>query len=126
VIKSLSTRPPCAIAGPVVPPAAHRCTRQHPARRATWHPPRCVQLAIERAPHHRPRLPEDQRPVRPARIGRTCAPPAQLCIDLTTQLLKAHNTDGYETVWFYQRLSAACANTQGHEESSRNSGGNWY
>jgi hypothetical protein len=24
------------------------------------------------------------------------------------QLLTARGTDGYETVWFYQRLSAAC------------------
>ena|SRR5690242_5754000 len=50
-------------------------------------------------------------PSSPARVGRTCAPPAPPYIDLTTQLLKAHNTDGYETAWFYQRLSAACANT---------------
>jgi hypothetical protein len=25
------------------------------------------------------------------------------------QLLTARGTDGYETVWFYQRLAAACA-----------------
>ena len=30
-------------------------------------------------------------------------------MDLATQLLTARGTDGYETVWFYQRLSAACA-----------------
>jgi len=30
-------------------------------------------------------------------------------VDLATQLLKAPSSDGYETVWFYQRLSAACA-----------------
>lgn len=30
-------------------------------------------------------------------------------IDLAVQLLTARGTDGYETVWFYQRLSAACA-----------------
>jgi hypothetical protein len=30
-------------------------------------------------------------------------------VDLATQLLKAPASDGYETVWFYQRLSAACA-----------------
>ena len=30
-------------------------------------------------------------------------------VDLATQLLTARGTDGYETVWFYQRLSAACA-----------------
>jgi hypothetical protein len=30
-------------------------------------------------------------------------------VDLATQLLHARGTDGYETVWFYQRLSAACA-----------------
>jgi hypothetical protein len=30
-------------------------------------------------------------------------------VDLATQLLNAPNSDGYETVWFYQRLSAACA-----------------
>ena len=30
-------------------------------------------------------------------------------VDLALQLLTARGTDGYETVWFYQRLSAACA-----------------
>jgi len=30
-------------------------------------------------------------------------------VDLATAILHARNTDGYETVWFYQRLSAACA-----------------
>lgn len=30
-------------------------------------------------------------------------------VDLAAQLLTARGTDGYETVWFYQRLSAACA-----------------
>jgi hypothetical protein len=30
-------------------------------------------------------------------------------IDLAVALLTARGTDGYETVWFYQRLSAACA-----------------
>ena len=30
-------------------------------------------------------------------------------VDLATQLLHTRGTDGYETVWFYQRLSAACA-----------------
>ena len=31
-------------------------------------------------------------------------------VDLAVQLLQARGgTDGYETVWFYQRLSAACA-----------------
>ena len=30
-------------------------------------------------------------------------------VDLAMQLLHARGTDGYETVWFYQRLSAACA-----------------
>ena len=30
-------------------------------------------------------------------------------VDLATALLTAHGTDGYQTVWFYQRLSAACA-----------------
>jgi hypothetical protein len=29
--------------------------------------------------------------------------------DLGTALLTARGTDGYQTVWFYQRLSAACA-----------------
>jgi hypothetical protein len=29
--------------------------------------------------------------------------------DLAVTLLRARNTDGYETVWFYQRLSIACA-----------------
>jgi hypothetical protein len=29
--------------------------------------------------------------------------------DLAVQLLTARGTDGYQTVWFYQRLSAACA-----------------
>jgi hypothetical protein len=43
-------------------------------------------------------------------------------IDLTPRLLKAHNTHGYETAWFCQRLSAACANTRSRR-SSRNSGG---
>ena len=31
-------------------------------------------------------------------------------VDLATALLTARGTDGYQTVWFYQRLSAACAN----------------
>ena len=30
-------------------------------------------------------------------------------VDLATALLTARGTDGYQTVWFYQRLSAACA-----------------
>jgi hypothetical protein len=30
-------------------------------------------------------------------------------VDLAMQLPHARYTDGYETVWFYQRLSAACA-----------------
>lgn len=30
-------------------------------------------------------------------------------VDLAMALLTARGTDGYETVWFYQRLSAACA-----------------
>ena len=30
-------------------------------------------------------------------------------VDLAVQLLNARGTDGYQTVWFYQRLSAACA-----------------
>jgi len=30
-------------------------------------------------------------------------------VDLATQLPHARYTDGYETVWFYQRLSATCA-----------------
>ncbi len=30
-------------------------------------------------------------------------------VDLATALPTARGTDGYETVWFYQRLSAACA-----------------
>ena len=30
-------------------------------------------------------------------------------VDLATQLLHTRGTDGYETVWFYQRLSDACA-----------------
>ena len=30
-------------------------------------------------------------------------------VDLATALLTAHGTDGYQTVWFYQRLSDACA-----------------
>ena len=30
-------------------------------------------------------------------------------IDLAVALRTARGTDGYETVWFYQRLSAACA-----------------
>ncbi len=30
-------------------------------------------------------------------------------VDLAVQLRTARGTDGYETVWFYQRLSAACA-----------------
>jgi hypothetical protein len=32
--------------------------------------------------------------------------------DLAVQLLTARGTDGYQTVWFYQRLSAACAKHQ--------------
>ena len=30
-------------------------------------------------------------------------------VDLATQLLTPQYTDGYQTVWFYHRLSAACA-----------------
>ena len=30
--------------------------------------------------------------------------------DLAMQLPNARYTDGYQTVWFYQRLSVACAN----------------
>ena len=30
-------------------------------------------------------------------------------VDLAMQLRTARYTDGYETVWFFQRLSAACA-----------------
>jgi hypothetical protein len=30
-------------------------------------------------------------------------------VDLAMQLSDARYTDGYQTVWFYQRLSAACA-----------------
>jgi hypothetical protein len=30
-------------------------------------------------------------------------------VDLAIQLPNARYTDGYQTVWFYQRLSAACA-----------------
>jgi hypothetical protein len=30
-------------------------------------------------------------------------------VDLATALRTARGTDGYQTVWFYQRLSAACA-----------------
>jgi hypothetical protein len=30
-------------------------------------------------------------------------------VDLAIQLPTAQYTDGYQTVWFYQRLSAACA-----------------
>jgi len=30
-------------------------------------------------------------------------------VDLAVQLLHPQYTDGYETVWFYQRMSAACA-----------------
>ena len=30
-------------------------------------------------------------------------------VDLATQLPSTRGTDGYQTVWFYQRLSATCA-----------------
>jgi hypothetical protein len=30
-------------------------------------------------------------------------------VDLAVALLTARGTDGYQTVWFYQRLSTACA-----------------
>ncbi|HTX28910.1 MAG TPA: hypothetical protein VME19_18060 [Streptosporangiaceae bacterium] len=30
-------------------------------------------------------------------------------VDLAVRLPTARGTDGYETVWFYQRLAAACA-----------------
>ena len=30
-------------------------------------------------------------------------------VDLAVALLTARGTDGYQTVWFYQRMSAACA-----------------
>ena len=33
-------------------------------------------------------------------------------VDLAVALLTARGTDGYQTVWFYQRLSAACAKHQ--------------
>ena len=33
-------------------------------------------------------------------------------VDLAVVLLTAQGTDGYETVWFYQRLSVACAKHQ--------------
>ena len=33
-------------------------------------------------------------------------------VDLAVQLRTARDTDGYETVWFYQRLSGACAKHQ--------------
>ena len=33
-------------------------------------------------------------------------------VDLAVALHTARGTDGYETVWFYQRLSAACAKHQ--------------
>jgi hypothetical protein len=33
-------------------------------------------------------------------------------VDLAVALLTARGTDGYQTVWFYQRLSAACARHQ--------------
>ena len=33
-------------------------------------------------------------------------------VDLATQLPNARDTDGYQTVWFYQRLSAACTKHQ--------------
>jgi len=39
--------------------------------------------------------------------------------DLLTQLRKARGgTDGYETVWFYQRLSSACARHGRHLTST--------
>jgi hypothetical protein len=41
-------------------------------------------------------------------------------VDLAVQLPHARYTDGYETVWFYQRLSAACAE---HGQSTAASGG---
>ena len=34
-------------------------------------------------------------------------------VDLATQLPTARYTDGYQTVWFWQRLAAACANHKG-------------
>jgi hypothetical protein len=34
-------------------------------------------------------------------------------VDLAVQLLTSRGTDGYQTVWFYQRLSAACAKHEG-------------
>ena len=39
--------------------------------------------------------------------------PGTAYVDLAVALRTARGTDGYETVWFYQRLSAACAN-HGH------------
>jgi hypothetical protein len=33
-------------------------------------------------------------------------------VDLAVALHTARGTDGYETVWFYQRLSADCAKHQ--------------
>jgi len=34
-------------------------------------------------------------------------------VDLATQLPTARYTDGYQTVWFWQRLAAACAHHKG-------------
>jgi hypothetical protein len=34
-------------------------------------------------------------------------------VDLAVQLPTARYTDGYQTVWFWQRLAAACANHKG-------------
>jgi hypothetical protein len=35
-------------------------------------------------------------------------------VDLAVQLLTARGTDGYQTVWFYHRLSASCAEHGSH------------
>ena len=37
-------------------------------------------------------------------------------VDLAVQLLNARGTDGYETVWFYQQLSAAGRNTDSERQ----------
>lgn len=39
-------------------------------------------------------------------------------VDLAVQLRTARGTDGYQTVWFYQRLSAACAKHEAMNSST--------
>ena len=79
------------IAHPGAPPDSGLagCTSLSSTHHATDYPKIRVQFAGSRWPD-------------PRTLGTAYA-------DLATQLRTARGTDGYQAVWFYQRLSAACA-----------------